>query len=145
MGSQQSLLIILGVIVIAIAITVGVTLFRSNASDADRNQVVNRLMSLSLKAQEFYREPVSMSGGGDTFQNFNLTSSDTGDASGSYSVRHTLPKHTSYVAGGTTPVHPPATTIYIVGCGREIGNNGTDPVKAYIAVSEDSISLVILN
>ena len=145
MGSQQSLLIILGVIVIAIAITVGITIFKSNSSDADRNQVVNRLMSLSLKAQEYYREPSSMAGGGYTFQKFNLTSLDTGDASGSYSIRHTLPRHADYAAGGTAPVHPPASTIYIVGCGKEIGMDGADPVKAYVAVSEDSMSVVILN
>jgi hypothetical protein len=145
MGSQQLLLIILGVIIIAIGVAVGLTLFKSHSSDADRNQIITQIMSLSLKAQIYYRKPVSLGGGGGSFQNFGLTSLDTGDASGSYSVRHVLPRGTSYVAGGSVPIHPPASTIYIVGCGKEIGNNETDPVKAYAAVSQDSIAVVILN
>ena len=67
MGEQQLLLIILGVIVIAIAIAVGITLFTDNALHANRGAVTNDLVNLAARAQQFYRRPTVLDGGGNSF------------------------------------------------------------------------------
>jgi Tfp pilus assembly protein PilE len=67
MGQQQLLLIILGVIVVGIAVAVGITMFSDNAMNANRDALTNDLVNLASRAQQFYRRPVSLGGGGNDF------------------------------------------------------------------------------
>lgn len=73
MGQQQLLLIILGVIIVGIAVAVGITMFKTNAVAANRDALVNDLTNLAARAQQYYRRPTSLGGGGQTFSNFALT------------------------------------------------------------------------
>ena len=68
MGQQQLLLIILGVIIVGIAVAVGITMFQDNAVSANKDAVTNDLVNLAAKAQQHYRKPVALGGGGNTFQ-----------------------------------------------------------------------------
>ncbi|MFN3134910.1 MAG: type IV pilin protein [Candidatus Kryptonium sp.] len=86
MGQQQLLLIVLGVIIVGIAIAVGISMFKSSAVDANRNAVASDLANLASKAQRYYRTPVELGGGGNSFANFALSPLDTGNANGSYRV-----------------------------------------------------------
>lgn len=67
MGQQQLLLIVLGVIVVGIAVVVGINLFNANAVSANRDGVVSDLNNLGAMAQQFYKKPTSMGGGGNKF------------------------------------------------------------------------------
>jgi autotransporter passenger strand-loop-strand repeat protein len=67
MGQQQLLLIILGVIVVGIAVAVGITMFTDNAVSANKDAVVNDLVNLASRAQQYYRRPQALGGGGGTF------------------------------------------------------------------------------
>jgi len=67
MGQQQLLLIILGVIVVGIAVAVGITMFSDNAVNANRDAVSNDLVNLAARAQQFYRRPLALGGGGNSF------------------------------------------------------------------------------
>ncbi len=67
MGQQQLLLIILGVIVVGIAVAVGITMFSDSAISANRDAVTNDLVNLASRAQQFYRRPTAMGGGGNSF------------------------------------------------------------------------------
>ncbi len=145
MGQQQLLLIVLGVIIVGVAIAVGVTQFKSSAVDSNRQAVIGDLINLAAKAQRYYRTPTSLAGGGQDFQNFYLTATDTGNANGSYSLATSAPSDNSYVAGSTSAISSSATTIYIVGCGKETGNDGSNKVKVYATVSADNITTSILN
>ena len=146
MGQQQLLLIILGVIIVCIAVAVGITMFTGGARDANRDQVINDLVNFSAKAQQFYRRPVAMGGGGNSFVNFQLSIADTGNANGSYSVTATLPTGTTYVRGDSARYSGAAAgPVYIVGCGKETGNNNTNQVKAFINVGPVSSATTSLN
>ncbi len=145
MGTQQLLLIVLGVIIVGIAVAVGLMLFKSNAQSSDRDQVVGDLENLGSKAQQYYRKPPSFAGGGYDFQNFSLMPLDTGNGNGSYSVTTVEPTDASFAPGSTTPVSGSQQLVYIVGSGKEVGNNGIDPVKAYMKVTKDSLIVTILN
>lgn len=145
MGQQQLLLIVLGVIIVGVAIAVGVTQFRSNAVDQNRQAVISDVVNWAAKAQRYYRTPTSLAGGGQDFNGFALSAVDTGNANGSYSVTATAPSGATYVKGSTSGISSSASTVYIVGCGKETGNNGSTPVKVYATVTADAISTTILN
>lgn len=147
MGQQQLLLIILGVIIVGIAVAVGITMFTAGARDANRDAVINDLVNLAAKAQQYYRRPVAMGGGERTFNNFRLSATDTGNANGSYSLAATPPTGTGYVPGSTDSLPGiGAGPIYIVGCGKEDGDDGTNPVKVFVTVTADEAGVTqVLN
>ncbi len=120
MGQQQLLLIILGVIVVGIAVAVGITMFSDNAVSANRDAVSNDLVNLAARAQQFYRRPAALGGGGNSFVGL------TADATG-------LAKLTNMALGknanGTYTVSSAGTANQVIlrGIGTETlaGNNVT--------------------
>ena len=57
MGQQQLLLIVLSVIIVGVAVSVGVTQFQSSAMDSNRQAVIADLVNYASKAQRFFRTP----------------------------------------------------------------------------------------
>lgn len=145
MGQQQLLLIVLSVIIVGIAVAVGITTFQSNAVEANRQAVISDLVNYASKAQRFFRTPTQLGGGSQNFQNFGLSPIDTANANGSYAVVTTVPSGATQINGSIATVSASALTIYIAGSGKETGNDGTNPVKAYTTVVADTISTTILN
>ena len=117
MGQQQLLLIVLGVIVVGIAVVVGINLFNANAETSTQDSIVSQGTNIGALAQEYYKKPVSMGGGGNSFTNFNtkvwpnlpanLTSSTdatwqiTGTPSNTNCVFTATPKDAGYAANWT--------------------------------------------
>jgi len=127
MGQQQLLLIVLGVIVVGIAVVVGINLFNANATAANRDGVISDLNNLSAMAQQFYKKPTSMGGGGNTFTSW------------------TIPTGLDSTANGMYAATPSASTVSIVGTGYETGDDGTNPVKATATVNSNTISVAVNN
>ena len=73
MGQQQLLLIVLGVIVVGIAVVVGINLFNANAEEANKDGIVSDCTNLGAMAQQYYKKPTSMGGGGNTFTAWDIT------------------------------------------------------------------------
>ena len=67
MGTQQLLLIVLGVIIVGIAVVVGVNIFGTNADQANKDAVTQDCLRLSAAAQGYYRKPAMLGGGGNSF------------------------------------------------------------------------------
>ncbi len=95
MGQQQLLLIILGVIVVGIAVAVGITMFSDNAISANRDAVSNDLVNLAARAQQYYRRPTALGGGGNSFVGLTADAAGlakltnmgtTGNSNGTYSI-----------------------------------------------------------
>ena len=145
MGQQQLLLIVLGVIIVGIAIAVGITMFRSNTQSSNRDQIVSDLERLAVVAQEYYKKPASMAGGADNFRNFALTAIDTGNADGSFKATTNPPNDADPMSGSTASISTSTQEIYIIGYGKETGNNNRQAVKAYAAVTPDSVYIKIMN
>ncbi len=70
MGQQQLLLIVLGVIVVGIAVVVGINLFNANAETSTQDSIVSQGTNIGALAQQYYKKPVSMGGGGNSFVGF---------------------------------------------------------------------------
>ena len=84
MGQQQLLLIVLGVIVVGIAVVVGINLFNANAVSSNRDGVVSDLNNLGAMAQQYYKKPASMGGGGNTFTGWTIATQLDTTANGYY-------------------------------------------------------------
>jgi len=67
MGQQQLLLIVLGVIIVGIAIVVGINLFNANAETSTQDSIVSQGTNIGALAQQYYKKPVTMGGGGNSF------------------------------------------------------------------------------
>ena len=73
MGQQQLLLIVLGVIVVGIAVVVGINLFNANAESSTQDSIVAQGTNIGAMAQQYYKKPVAMGGGGNNFAGFEGT------------------------------------------------------------------------
>lgn len=70
MGQQQLLLIVLGVIIVGIAVVVGINLFNANAEESTKDTVVSEATNLGAMALQYYKKPVALGGGGNSFAGF---------------------------------------------------------------------------
>lgn len=129
MGQQQLLLIILGVIIVGIAVVVGINIFTYNASDANRDVVIADLTNIATMAQQYYRKPAALGGGGNTFTGW------------------TVPANLSQTANMSAAVTPTvaAQTITLVAVGTENGRDGSTKVKVTIVVSPNAITSTTVN
>jgi len=128
MGQQQLMLIILGMVIIGIAITVGISLFREGAVSSARDAVVNNLNDLAGRAQAYYRRPTIVGGGG--YKYAAITIGDLTQAPSNDNGRFFISSKS-------------ASQIVITGVGKEVV--GSDSVEARVTVFTDSVALVIIH
>ena len=76
MGQQQLLLIVLGVIIVGIAVVVGINVFTASSLQANNNALIADLQTIGSMAQQWYRKPVAMGGGGNSFTTANGATND---------------------------------------------------------------------
>lgn len=145
MGQQQLLLITLSVIIVGVAVSVGVNMFQSGAVEANRQALVSDVVNAAAKAQKYYRTPEAMAGGGQNFDGFKLSTPDTANPNGVFTISTSKPNSNAGISGSVTPISGSSGTIYVVASGKEKGDDGTNPVKVYAKVTADSIQSVILN
>jgi hypothetical protein len=70
MGTQQMMLMILGIIVVGIAIAVGIMLFTSTSASSNRDAIINDMMNLGQYAYRFKLKPEPLGGGGRRYSGF---------------------------------------------------------------------------
>jgi len=75
MGQQQLLLIVLGVIIVGIAVVVGINVFTASSLEANKSALISDLQTIGSMAQQYYRKPAAMGGGGNTFTNWTVPAS----------------------------------------------------------------------
>jgi len=66
MGTQQLLLIVLGVIIVGIAIAVGITIFNNQAYNANQQAVSQELNTFGSMIVQWWKTPTSQGGAGQT-------------------------------------------------------------------------------
>ncbi len=134
MGQQQLLLIVLGVIIVGIAVVVGINVFTASAIEANRNAVMSDLTNLASMAQQHYRKPVAMAGGGNTFDGSGSTPKGT---------KWSIPTQLVTTANGTYSATVKAQSVVLVGEGTE--KNGKSVVKVTMTVTPTSFSSKVDN
>ena len=77
MGQTQLLMIVLAVIIVGIAVAVGISQLGESALAGNRDALTLDCQTVVSKAQGWYRKPVSLGGGGNSFTDFTLRKSGT--------------------------------------------------------------------
>lgn len=126
MGQQQLLLIVLGVIIVAIAVVIGIKLFQQGSIENKRDIVVNECQHLATLAIEYSKKPTALGGGGYTFTGWSVPSQLQNTVNGSY---------TATVTGNK---------VVIIGTGSEVVS-GSDSIEVQTTIIGDSISTKIIN
>jgi len=136
MGQQQLLLIVLGVIIVGIAVVVGINVFTASSAQANRDAVIADLTNLASLAQQHYRKPEALGGGGNSF--------DKGGPNGNgWEVPPSLIKTPNMSADVVATVT--ANSVTLVGVGTEIGNDGATNLQVTMTVTPTEITTVIDN
>ena len=126
MGQQQFLLIVLGVIVVGIAIALSIILFRANAIDRKRELLVNESQNIASVAISYYKRPIMIGGGGNTFTGWQIPSALQATINGSYTAQVS------------------ADNVVITGTGTEVISDG-DSIKIETTVTGNKINSIIIN
>ena len=88
MGTQQLLLIGLGIMVVGIAIALANTIFDSNAESSLQDQVAMESYHLATLATQYFHKPSEFGGGGKKFSSWTINANLDTTNSGIYSIKN---------------------------------------------------------
>ena len=74
MGTQQILLVVVGLIVVGIAIAVGVAMFGANSVSTNKDSLVNDISNIAANAKQYRTKLRNMGGGGGSYLGYLLPS-----------------------------------------------------------------------
>jgi hypothetical protein len=88
MGTQQLLLIVLGVIIVGIAVVVGIQIFGTQMDVASKDAILNDCLRLAADAQGYYNKTTMQGGGGRAFDGLTLAAIgwQADNENGTYSI-----------------------------------------------------------
>lgn len=128
MGSQQLLLIVVGVVILGIMVAVGVTMFIDQSASSNRDALATDLANFAAVAQGYYRRPSNLGGGQGSFNGLTISriTSKTINDNGTYEL-------------DPDPVSGSPAFISLIGTGKFAGMDGVNPVKVVMLVYADSM------
>ena len=127
MGQQQILLLVMSVIIVVLAITIGIEMFAANSKISNRDTVAWELNNLGTLAIQFYKKPVSCRGRSSSFLSWEIPDKLDSTSNGIYSVACTNLNAT------------------ITGLGQEVGDDGANPIEMDAVVTSSSIVINAVN
>lgn len=127
MGSQQLLLIVVGIIVVGLMIYAGFNISRDYMENANRDQIISNLYDLGLNAQQYFKKELSQGGGGGTYTGW------------------VIPTQLRNTQSGTFDEVVREDRVDLSGDGNVIGRNGKTNVRVTARVIEDGIKITIVN
>jgi Tfp pilus assembly protein FimT len=129
MGSQQLLLIVVGLIIIGIMIAVGMTMFSDQATSNNRDELANDLAHYAALARAYYRRPAVFGGGQNSFRGLtmNRITNKPQNDNGTYSLT-------------PDPVGAGVDHVTLTGIGTQRGLDGTN-VRVVMLVYADSVKV----
>jgi len=86
MGQKQMLLIVLGIIVVAIAVFIGLDLFDSQLENSNRDAVILDLNRISGFANQYFTKSTEQMGGDKSFIGFKIPTSMDSTENGVYTL-----------------------------------------------------------
>lgn len=72
MGSQQILMIVIGVIVVGAAIAMGFVMFNAGVYSSNKSAIATDLQDFSMKTVQYWKTPASMGGAGQLLGNISI-------------------------------------------------------------------------
>lgn len=127
MGSQQILLILVGVIVVGLMVVAGFSVVRTYYETTNRDQLISTLNDLALLAQQHYKKPAEQGGGGGVYSRF------------------TIPRQLRTTSAGNFSATVRSNRVDFVATGKEIGRNGRTVVRVTARADQNGIRFTITN
>lgn len=135
MGQQQLLLVVLSAIIVGISIVVGMNMFQSGSVQANIDAVTQDVVTIASRAQEWWRKPTQLGGGGRQWTGVNAKN-------GRLWAAASFPDST--VNGTYTINAPVGNNVTIVGVGVEDGDgDGTAVTVTTVIDSANIVSTTI--
>ena len=72
MGQQQLLLLVVGVIIVAVAVVVGINQFGQAADQGAQDNVIQAMQHIGTQAISYYKKPTSYGGGNGSFTGYTV-------------------------------------------------------------------------
>jgi len=104
LGQQQLLLIVLGLVVIAIAVVIGISLFRAHAISSKRDILTNETIDMAAQAISYYKRTREFGGGGKSFIGWQIPPQLQNTINGSYVIDQINKDEVVIIATGTEVV-----------------------------------------
>jgi len=104
LGQQQLLLILLGIVVIAIAVAMGISLFRAHAISSKRDILTNETIDMAAQAIGYYKRAREFGGGGKSFIGWQIPPQLQNTVNGSYVIDAINKDEVMIIATGTEVV-----------------------------------------
>src|SRR5260221_14508850 len=98
MGQQQLLLIVLGVIVVAIAIAVGINQSSAHSTRANEDGITSSLVSIASDAFQYKIRPATLGGGSGSYLGYQIPRKLAADDNGSYVVSSGTPPTANHIS-----------------------------------------------
>ncbi len=127
MGSQQILLIALGIILVALAIFAGYGIAKDYLENTNREQLISTIYDIGLLAQQYSKKDVKAGGGGGTFNGW------------------VIPAQLRSTESGTFNAFVSQDKVNLTAVGKEIGMNGITNVRVNAIVDVNEIKIIVVN
>ena len=127
MGQQQLLLIVLGLVVIAIAVVIGISLFRAHAISSKRDILINETIDMAAQAIGYYKREKAFGGGGKSFIDWQIPPQLQNTINGSYVINEINKDEVVIIATGTEVV------------------TGSDSIQVKTTVAPDNYQIEIIH
>ena len=134
MGYQEVLMLILAVLIIGVAVSVGLDMFNQNSRNINRQAIISEMNIYASVANAFYKAPASLGGGGREWDvdrlgywlgfNYDPITNTTSSNNGSYTFSSSR------------------DILTIIGVGTETGNNGSTNVQATMTIQGANCQIV---
>ncbi|HOZ02121.1 MAG TPA: hypothetical protein PLG20_09910 [Candidatus Syntrophosphaera sp.] len=142
MGTQQLLLIVLGVIIVGVAIAVGITIFNNQAYNSNQQAVASELNNYAAMAIQWWKTPIAQGGGGQVLTDITAAKIATwvGLTETDWTTTTTNITDSGYfwVDGATT-----AGIVTIIGVGDEVRNSNKPKVTTTIDLTDSSVESAV--
>ncbi|MDD3096904.1 MAG: hypothetical protein PHU99_04230 [Candidatus Cloacimonetes bacterium] len=134
MGTQQILLIVLSVIIVGVAIAVGISMFNSQAYNANKTAIASDAQAFAAQVLQYWKTPESQGGAGgnganitvDNVTNYlGLTGENAENENGSYVI-----------------TDADSSTVEITGVGTAIRNNMRPQIVTTVTLATDGVTAV---
>lgn len=127
MGTQQLLLIAVGVIIAGLSIYAGISLVRTYSETSNRDQLISTIYNLGLMAQQHFKKPQVAGGGGGTYSGWSL------------------PRQFRRTDAGTFSATVRTNRVDLSANGTQTGRNQRTVVRVTARVDNNGIRVTIVN
>ncbi len=129
MSNQQTLLIILAILIIGATIAVAIAFFNDQSAASNRDGLTSDLLNFSVRVHQYYVRPKTWGGGEKSFEGLTMDyiTNRPSNAHGSYSILSVAEEQ-----------------VVIRGVGISKGNDG-NPIMVVMSVFPDSVALSLSN